>query len=170
VRVFRKDRAGTTDAAAVSCGEAEEMALSATAHSIPGTSRQDVLIDGRHHLVTDEPEALGGTDCGPAPHELLPAALASCISLTLETYAQTKGWDVGEVTVDVVYDNKSSPRRFDISVGVGDVDETQLARLETVAAACPLRRALAAGFEFKERVQRRAERREEVTSHDERSA
>ncbi|HSC73098.1 MAG TPA: OsmC family protein [Gaiellaceae bacterium] len=132
------------------------MSLTASAHSIAGTSRQSVLIDGRHHLLTDEPEHLGGTDLGPSPHELLPAALAACISLTLVTYARTKKWDIGEVTVDVVYDSKAVPRRFDVAIDIErDVDEAQLARLEKVAAACPLRRSLETGFEFHEVVRRR---------------
>jgi putative redox protein len=115
-----------------------------------------VLIDGRHHLTTDEPERLGGTDMGPAPHELLPAALAACISTTLVTYARTKDWDIGEVAVDVVYDHKSVPRRFEVSIVLGaDIDDAQLARLRKVAAACPLRRALETCFEFEERVGRR---------------
>jgi putative redox protein len=115
-----------------------------------------VLIDGRHHLTTDEPERLGGTDMGPAPHELLPAALAACISTTLVTYARTKDWDIGEVAVDIVYDHKSVPRRFEVSIVLGgDLDEPQLARLRKVAAACPLRRALETGFEFEETVSRR---------------
>ena len=36
------------------------MSLIATSRSMPGTLRQDVLIDGRHRLTTDEPEHLGG--------------------------------------------------------------------------------------------------------------
>lgn len=115
-----------------------------------------MLIDGRHRLLTDEPKRLGGTDLGPAPHELLPAALASCISLTLITYARTKGWETGEVSVDVVYDNTAVPRRFDVSIGVErELDDAKLARLEKVARACPLRRSLETGFEFHERVRQR---------------
>ena len=97
--------------------------------------------------------ALGGEGLGPAPHELLPAALAACISTTLVRYARTKGWDLGEVTVDVDYDHKSTPRRFEIAIGLtGELDEEQLARLDKVAAACPLRRSIEAGFEFAESV------------------
>jgi putative redox protein len=129
------------------------MSLIASAHSVPGTSRQELLIDGRHHLTTDEPRNLGGTDLGPAPHELLPAALAACISTTLVTYARTKEWDIGEVEVDVVYDHKSVPRRFDVSVLLsGGLNDEQQARLAKVAAACPLRRSLETGFEFHEEV------------------
>src|ERR1043166_5309989 len=46
------------------------MSLTATARSVPGTLRQEVLIDGTHRLLTDEPERLGGSGTAPAPHEL----------------------------------------------------------------------------------------------------
>jgi putative redox protein len=131
------------------------MSLSATARSIRGTLRQEVLIDGRHRLLTDEPQRLGGDDLGPAPHELFPAALASCIATTLAMYARTKDWDLGEVSVSVEYDNQAVPRTFDIAVELGgDLTEQQLERLEKVAEACPLRRSIEAGFEFTETITR----------------
>jgi putative redox protein len=129
------------------------MSLYATARSIPGTLRQEVVIDGRHRLITDEPEHLGGDGSGPAPHELLPAALAACISTTLVMYARTKGWELGDVSVDVDYDNRATPRRFTIEVRLGgDLSEEQITRLEQVARACPLRRSIEAGAEFHESV------------------
>lgn len=129
------------------------MSLTASARSIPGTLRQEVVIGDGHRLVTDEPERLGGEGSAPAPHELLPAALASCISTTLVMYARTKEWDLRRVDVAVDYDHRSTPRSFEIEVQVeGDLDDEQLARLERVAESCPLRRALETGFEFHERV------------------
>ncbi len=56
------------------------------------------MIDGRHRLVTDEPERVGGGGSGPAPHELFPAALAACVSTTLVKYGRTKGWELGQVS------------------------------------------------------------------------
>lgn len=135
------------------------MSLTATAHSIPGTLRQEVVIDGKHRLVTDEPARLGGEGSGPAPHELLPAALAACVSTTLAMYARTKDWDLGEISVAVDYDNTSTPRRFEVAIELGgDLSDEQLRRLEKVAASCPVRRALEAGVEFDERVTRRPRR------------
>lgn len=129
------------------------MSLTAVARSVPGTLRQEVVVDGRHYLLTDEPERLGGEGLGPAPHELFPAALAACVSTTLVRYAETKEWELGDVTVDVEYGNRSTPRRFEVRVELtGDLDAEQLAQLEKVAAACPLRRSLNAGFEFSERL------------------
>jgi putative redox protein len=131
------------------------MGLSATASSIPGTLRQQVVIDGQHRLITDEPERLGGEGSGPAPHELFPAALAACVSTTLVMYARTKGWDLADVKVAVDYDHRSTPRRFDVAIEVGgDLSEAQLERLERVAQSCPLRRSIEAGVEFVEHIQR----------------
>ena len=133
------------------------MSLTASAHAIRGTLRQHILIDGQHHLVTDEPEAVGGDGSAPSPHELLPAALASCISTVLVMYARTREWDLGDVSVDVDYDQRATPRRFDVTVALsGDLTPEQLARLEKVAASCPVRRSLEAGFEIVERVEARA--------------
>lgn len=131
------------------------MSLTATARSLPGTLRQEVVIGGKHRLVTDQPERYGGGGTGPSPHELLPAALAGCIAVTLELYARTKGWDLGEVEVDVDYDNSSTPRRVDIAIRLGgELGGEQLARLAKVARACPLRRSIEAGFEFHESLER----------------
>jgi putative redox protein len=131
------------------------MGLTATARSIPGTLRQEIVIDGRHRLVTDEPERVGGDGSAPAPHELFPAALAGCVSTTLVKYARTKGWELGQVTVDVDYDHRSTPRRFEIAIRLGgDLTEAQLERLHKVARACPLRRSVEAGIEFSESIER----------------
>lgn len=134
--------------------DAVAMSLTASARAIPGTLRQHVVIDGRHRLVTDEPVEVGGDGSAPAPHELLPAALASCIATTLVMYARTKEWQLGEVEVDVEYDHRSTPRRFEIVIRLGGaLGEDQLERLEKVARSCPLRRSLEAGFEFAEYIE-----------------
>ena len=141
------------------------MSLSATARSIPGTLRQEVVIDGRHRLITDQPERLGGEGSGPSPHELFPAALAACVTVTLVQYGRTKGWELGAVHVAVDYDHHSTPRRFDVAVELsGDLTDVQLERLARVARACPLRRSIEVGIEFAETISRhpRGARRELV--------
>ena len=131
-----------------------DMSLTATARSIPGTLRQEVVIDGQHRLITDEPLRLGGDGSGPAPHELFPAALAACVSTTLVMYGRTKNWALGEVVVEVDYDNHSTPRKFEIVIKLsGDLSEGQLERLEKVARACPLRHSIEAGIEFVEHLE-----------------
>jgi putative redox protein len=130
------------------------MSLTATARAIPGTLRQEILIGGEHRLITDQPEELGGEGSGPSPHELFPAALAACVTVTLVQYGRTKGWDLGGVTVDVDYDNSVTPRRIEIVIHVdGDLSGEQLERLQKVARACPLRRSVEAGYVFSERLE-----------------
>ncbi len=129
------------------------MSLTATSRSIRGTLRQEIVIDGTHRLITDEPEEVGGEGSAPAPHELLPAAIASCVSTTLVMYANRKGWELGDVSVDVDYDHRSTPRRCDISINIGGgLSSEQVAVLDKVAAACPVRRAIESGIEFSEQI------------------
>jgi len=129
------------------------MAMSATATRLGEGLMHEVDVNGRHTIVTDEPEQLGGTDLGPAPHELLAAALASCVSTMIAMYAQHRQWDIGEVAVNVSYDSESLPRRFAVEVRIGGaITPEQRRRLERVAESCPVRRALEAGFSFDERM------------------
>ena len=132
------------------------MALNAVARSVHGTLRQDVEVDGLHHVITDEPERLGGDGSAPSPHELLPAALAACISTHLVMYGRTKGWDLGDVSVDVDYDHRSTPRRFAVRIRLGaELTGEQLSRLQKVAVTCPVRKALEGGAEFTEQIEAR---------------
>ena len=129
------------------------MTLTASARRIGDSLRNEVDVNGRHTIITDEPASVGGTDTGPAPHQLLPAALASCISTMIALYVQRKEWDVGEVRVDVEYDHESVPRQFDVTIHLpGGLTRGQIDRLKRVGETCPVRRALLAGFSFNERI------------------
>lgn len=59
------------------------------------------VSSGTHQFLTDKPEQFGGHDTGPAPYNFLTASLASCTMITLRMYAQHKGIDLGEFTVEV---------------------------------------------------------------------
>ena len=50
----------------------------------------------------------GGTDTGPRPTALLGMSLASCTAITIEMYADRKGWDVGDLEVEV--DDQLDPK------------------------------------------------------------
>jgi putative redox protein len=129
------------------------MAMTATARRVGNSLKHEVDVNGRHTIVTDEPEHLGGTDEGPAPHELLAATLAACIATMIAMYAQNRGWDIGETAVDVDYDADSAPRRFAIDLHLpADLTSDQQRRLERVAETCPVRRAMETGFTFEERT------------------
>ncbi len=129
------------------------MGMTATARRIGNGLTHEVDVNGRHTIVTDEPGRLGGSDLGPAPHELLAATLASCVGTMIALYAQNRGWELGETAVHVTYDSDSLPRRFTIDIQLPeDLTPDQQRRLARVADTCPVRRALEAGFTFEERI------------------
>ncbi len=126
--------------------------MTATARRTDGLTHE-VDVNGRHVLVTDEPVSVGGTDLGPAPHELLAATLASCISTMIALYAGRHDWPLEGLSVEVDYDTEAEPRQFDIRLNLpAGLSDGQIARLRRVADTCPVRRALEAGFVFDERV------------------
>src|SRR5437870_2544539 len=77
-------------------------------------------VTARHHtLVVDEPVSVGGADTGPSPTDLLAMSLASCTAITVEMYADRKGWELGGVEVEVDYESRSSvPVRYEVLVKV----------------------------------------------------
>jgi putative redox protein len=105
----------------------------------------DVEIEGRHKIRVDEPVAVGGTDTGPSPTRLVAAGLAGCTAVTIEMYAERKGWDVGkvEVDVDVAYD-EFAPLSFAVTLRLpAELSDEQRKRLLVVAAKCPVHKLLA---------------------------
>jgi putative redox protein len=62
-----------------------------------GFSQQ--ILAGAHALTADEPVEGGGADIGPAPYDLLLAALGACTSMTVGMYARRKAWPLESVTV-----------------------------------------------------------------------
>jgi putative redox protein len=110
-----------------------------------------------HHLVVDEPRGAGGEDDGPSPQELLAASLASCTAVTMEMYAERKGWDIGQIEVECEFTaaERGSPTKFAVTLKVPDAcSEEQIERLRVIAAKCPIHRTLDGEVMFAERVER----------------
>jgi putative redox protein len=129
------------------------MGMTATARPVDGTLRHEVDVNGRHTIITDEPTRLGGTDAGPAPHELLPAMLAACVSTMIQMYGDARGLELDGLRVDVVYDPEPTPRHVEVVVHApSGLTGGQAERLRRIAEACPVKRALEAGFTFDEMV------------------
>ena len=105
----------------------------------------DVEIQGGHRLVIDEPEESGGANQGPSPTRTLAGTLAACTAITMEMYADRKGWDVGEVEVEVEmeYAESSVPRSFMVILRLPTtLSKDQVERLKAIAGKCPVHRAL----------------------------
>ena len=111
---------------------------------------------GSHTVTVDEPTDQGGDDLGPSPQELLAAALASCTAVTMEMYAQRKGWDVSGLAVDCRYTpaERGCPTKFELVFKMpAHLDEAQIERLQVIAAKCPVHRTLEGEVMFEERVE-----------------
>ncbi len=105
----------------------------------------DIEIEGGHTIRVDEPREAGGTDSGPAPTRLVAASLAGCVAVTVEMYAERKGWEVGEIEVDVEVEYKGpAPLSFAISLRLpASLTDEQRERLLAIAAKCPVHKVLA---------------------------
>lgn len=104
----------------------------------------DVEVDG-HSVRVDEPPGAGGEGSGPRPTQLLGASLAGCIAITVEMYAERKGWDVGPVEADVemLYEGHV-PASFEVGLKLpAHLDEEQRRRLLVIATKCPVHKVLA---------------------------
>jgi putative redox protein len=114
------------------------------------------IRQGDHVMTADESRKDGGNDEGPSPQELLAASLASCSAVTLEMYADRKGWNIGDVTVEVNYEpaQRGSPTRFEISVKLPkELPEEQRERLMQIVARCPVHRTLEGEVIFDEKLE-----------------
>ncbi len=114
------------------------------------------LTAGRHTLIADEPEDRGGADTGATPVQLLALSLAGCTAVTMEMYADRKGWELGGVEVEVDYE--LTPRehraRFDVVIKLPEaLSEEQVERLIEIAAKCPVHRTLQGEVEIEDRVE-----------------
>jgi putative redox protein len=129
--------------------------MRATARRDGAKLRNDIEVR-THQLVSDEPEENGGNNEGPSPQELLAASLASCTAITMEMYADRKGWQIGDLSVDVSYEpaQRGSPTKFQMTVKLPkELPEEQRERLMQIAAKCPVHRTLEGEVMFDEKME-----------------
>lgn len=121
-----------------------------------GTSpfAQVVRVADRHALLADEPIGIGD-DTGPAPYDLLLAALGTCTTMTMRMYADRKKWPLEHVAVRLTHDKvhahdcaacETEVGKVDVInrelVIEGPLDDEQRAKLLEIADKCPVHRTL----------------------------
>lgn len=120
------------------------------------------MSNGRHEWLADEPIALGGTDAGPNPYELLLASLAACTCITLSFYCKRKGIALDSIKASYSFDrvhaddceNCDDPKsgfidKITSHVQInGDFDDAQQKRLAEIVERCPVHKTLANGVTF----------------------
>jgi len=128
-----------------------------TVRTAAGTFRTEILARG-HPLLADEPKAVGGTELGPTPYDLLAAALGACTTMTLRMYADRKKWPLEEAVVRLSHSRvhaedeqrcETAEVRLDqldreVTL-VGSLNADQRQRLLEIADRCPVHRTLSAG-------------------------
>lgn len=138
--------------------EADVVRVTETGHG----KFQNTVSIGRHHLLADEPQSVGGLDTGPAPYDFLSMALGACTTMTLRLYAERKKLPVTRISVDVdhgkvhardcsdcadeVQEREGKVDRFERRIAIeGDLDEAQRQRMMEIADRCPVHRTLESG-------------------------
>jgi putative redox protein len=120
---------------------------------------QTEVVARSHHLVADEPVALGGTDGGPTPYEYLLMSLASCTAMTLRMYANRKSWPLerAEVSLRQMRSHERDcqtcateavgieriERRIELE---GPLNDEQRKRLLMIAERCPVKQTFEKGI------------------------
>ncbi|MEH0155581.1 alpha/beta fold hydrolase [Limibacter armeniacum] len=114
------------------------------------------MLVGKHYMVADEPEDVGGFDFGPSPYGYLTAALGACTAMTLRLYADHKQLEVEEINIHLSHskshmedcenceaDNQSKIDHFDREIEIkGNLTEAQRNRMLEIADKCPVHRTL----------------------------
>lgn len=130
---------------------------------------QNRVLTGRHRLLADEPESVGGLDTGPSPYDFLSIALGACTSMTLRIYSAQKKLALGRISVDVTHDKihakdcedctdevRGSDRRIDLFRRVisveGEMTDELRAKILEIADKCPVHRTLVASSKIQTNV------------------
>lgn len=110
-----------------------------------------------HEWYADETIEGGGTDTAPTPPEELLGALGSCMLITMQMYANRKGWPLEKAEVKLemerfgasdypAYKGDASfvhEIREDIVLHGSQLTDEQRERLLEISTKCPVRRVLA---------------------------
>jgi uncharacterized OsmC-like protein len=123
-------------------------------HGKAGGFTQEIVV-GPRQLTADEPKDMGGDDEGPAPYDLLLAALGSCTSITVTMYAQRKSWPLQDVTVRLRHTRIHATDCAECETKEGKIDRVELgikfagplsgeqrSKLLEIAKKCPVHRTL----------------------------
>ena len=105
---------------------------------------------GSFELVTDEPKALGGQGAGPAPFDYYLASLAACTAITLKMFADLKGWNLGQLRIDLKMTRDEAAKAHIRRTIYSDrpLSDEQWSRLLDIASKTPVTKVMREGAEI----------------------
>jgi len=109
-----------------------------------------MFSNGVHDTIADVGTANGGTNAGFNPHDLLEAAYASCINITVRMWAEKFDVPVTDIITKVSIDKSREGKtvfRYKMEVE-GDLTDEQRERLSRIPLKSPIMHSLAKEIEF----------------------
>lgn len=113
------------------------------------------LTNGRHIYHADEPLSSNGEDTGPNPYDYLLGGLAACKIITMQMYAQRKGWIIDALELRLSHRKVDAAECQECVTETGKVDiievemtfgpqmtPEQIERLTQISERCPVHRTL----------------------------
>ena len=110
------------------------------------------FTNGQDVSFSDTTKNKGGGESGFRPHELLEAAVANCMNMTLRMYADKHSIPLSEVSTTVKLD-RSNPEEavFEYTIELsGPLSVSDRQRLIEAVKSCPVRQTLSKKLSFRE--------------------
>ena len=106
--------------------------------------------NGKHAALADTTQDKGGAESGFRPHELLEAALATCMNMTATMYAAKHDIPLTQTVINVTLDRSGAGHVvFSYSVQLsGELTGDQREGILSAMRACPVRKTLSRGVRF----------------------
>lgn len=114
------------------------------------TNYQTEFTNGAHRSMSDTTADKGGANRGFRPHELLEAALATCMNMTLRMAAEKHAIPLSSVSITVSLNRKEPEApvfEYNVQFG-GALSETQKSQLLAAVGKCPVRNTLSQPMRF----------------------
>lgn len=111
--------------------------------------QQEIKV-GKHTFQADITPESGGGDVAPGPHELLLGALGACTSITVQMFAERRGWDLKTVTVKLTEEKIDDPKNPGVQIPKitrhievsGNLTGEQADSLKAIADKCQIHKLL----------------------------